>query len=77
MSCLGGFLGLDRDFSDFFGRVETKSRFLDLDRDISIVETNFLKLSRLTFFRCQIESLDRDHVETNRDPQPYIYLDLS
>jgi hypothetical protein len=42
-----------------FRRVETKSRFLNLDRDISIVETNFLKLSRfsrpsrLTFFRCR------------------------
>jgi hypothetical protein len=46
------------------------------DFSISIVETNFLKLSRfsrpsrLTFFGVEIESLDRDHVETNRDPQP-------
>ncbi len=58
-----------------FGRVETKSRFLDLDREILIVETNFLKLSRfsrpsrLTFFRCRDRDLDQDHVETNRDPQ--------
>ena len=54
-----------------FGHVETKSRFLNLDREISIVETNFLKLSRfsrpsrLTFFRCRDRDLDRDHVETN------------
>jgi hypothetical protein len=30
------------------GGVETKLRFLDLDRDISIVETNFLKVSRFS-----------------------------
>ena len=62
-------------YLDLDGDVETKSRFLDRDRDISIVETNFLKLlrfsrpSRLTFFWCRDRDLDRDHVETNRDPQ--------
>ena len=30
------------------GGVETKSRFLNLDRDILIVETNFLKVSRFS-----------------------------
>ena len=64
-------------YLDLDGDVETKSRFLDLDRDISIVETNFLKLSRfsqpsrLILFWRRDRDLDRDHVETNRDPQPY------
>ncbi len=50
------------------GVVKTKSRFLNLDRDFSIVQTSFLKLSRfsqpwiLTFFG----------VETNQDPQAWI-----
>jgi hypothetical protein len=63
-------------YLDLDGDVETKSRFLDLDRDISIVETNFLKLSRfsrpsrLILFWRRDRDLDRDHVETNRDPQP-------
>ncbi len=71
MSCLDRFLGLDRDFSDF-------SDVSRQNRDFSIVETNFLKLSRfsrpsrLTFFWCRDRDLDRDHVETNRDPQAYI-----
>ncbi len=30
------------------GGVETKSRFLNLDRDILIIETNFLKVSRFS-----------------------------
>jgi hypothetical protein len=57
--------------------VETKSRFLNLDRNFSIVETSFLKVSRFSqlsrqaFFGVEIESLDRDHVETNQDPQAY------
>jgi hypothetical protein len=29
------------------------------------------RLSRLTFFWRRDRDLDRDHVETNRDPQPY------
>jgi hypothetical protein len=47
------------------------------------VETNFLKLSRfsrpsrLSFFGVEIESLDRDHVETIRDPQPYLNPKIS
>ncbi len=55
--------------------IETKSR--NLDRDFSIVETNFLNLSRfsrpsrLILFWRRDRDLDRDHVETNRDPQPY------
>ena len=53
--------------------IKTKSRNLDLDRDFSIVETNFLKLSRLILFWRRDRDLDRDHVETNRDPQPYSY----
>jgi hypothetical protein len=58
--------------------VETKSRYLDLDWDFSIVETNFWKPSRfswpsrLIFFGRRDRDLDRDHVETNRDPQPYL-----
>ena len=57
--------------------IETKSRFLNLDRDISIVETNFLKLSRfslplrLILFWRRDRDLDQDHVETNQDPQAY------
>ena len=56
--------------------IETKSRNLDLDRDFSIVETNFWKPSRfsrpsrLILFGRRDRDLDRDHVETNRDPQP-------
>jgi hypothetical protein len=56
--------------------IETKSRYLDLDRDFSIVETNFWKPSRLSItsrlilFWRRDRDLDRDHVETNRDPQP-------
>jgi hypothetical protein len=56
------------------GGVETKSRFLNLDWDFSIIKTSFLKLLRfswplrLTFCQCQ----DWDHVETNQDPQAYI-----
>ncbi len=44
------------------------------------VETYFLKLSKIsrrsrsTFRSVEIESLDRDHVETNRDPQAYKLL---
>ena len=61
--------------------IETKSRNLDLDQDFSIVETNFWKPSRfsrpsrLVFFGRRDRDLDRDHVETNRDPQAY-FLDL-
>ena len=63
-------------YLDLDGDVETKSRFLNLDRDILIVEANFLKLSRfsrlsrLILFWRRDRDLDRDHVETNRDPQP-------
>jgi hypothetical protein len=42
---------ISRSRSRLFGLdivVETKSRYLDLDRDISIVETNFLTLSRFS-----------------------------
>ncbi len=56
-------------------KFQTKSRFLDLDRDISIVETNFLKLlrfsrpSRLTFFRCRDrESRSRPRRDKLRPP---------
>jgi hypothetical protein len=48
--------------------VETKSRILNLDRDISI-ETNFFKVPRQVFWNVEIESLDQDHVKTNWDPQ--------
>ena len=57
--------------------IETKSRNLDLDRDFSILETNFCKPSRfsrpsrLIFFGRRDRDLDRDHVETNQDPQAY------
>jgi hypothetical protein len=59
------------------GGVKTKLRFLDLDRDFSIVETSFLKWSRfansqdLLFASLKIESLNQDHIEANQDPQAY------
>ena len=58
-------------------------RFLGLDRDISIVETNFWKPSRfsrpsrLIFFGRRDRDLDRDQVETNRDPQAYITSEMT
>ena len=44
-------------------------------KNFSTVEMSFFKmsrksqLSRLTFSSVKIETLDQDHVETNRDPQ--------
>ncbi len=59
----------------FIEIVETKSRYLNLDRGISIVETNFLKLSRfsrpsrLTFFWCwDWESQSRPRRDKSRAP---------
>ena len=70
MSCLDRFLGLDRDFSDF-SDVSRQNR----DFSISIVETNFLKLSRffrpsrLTFFRWRDrESRSRPRRDKSRPP---------
>ncbi len=42
--------------------IETKSRNLDLDQDFSIVETNFLKLSRLSIMSRLILFWRRDRV---------------
>ncbi len=55
--------------------IETKSRNLDLDRDFSIVETNFLKLSRFSrpsrlilFWRRDRESRSRPRRDKSRPP---------
>ncbi len=63
--------------------IETKSRFLDLDRDISIVETNFLKLSRFSrpsrltlFWRRDQESRSRPRRDKSRPPRLDIYFKL-
>jgi hypothetical protein len=80
MSLLDRFLGLDRDFSDFSDVSRQNQDFL--------ISIEISRSSRLTFenrrdypsrrdwlfFGVEIESLDRDHVETNRDPQAYIFL---
>ncbi len=54
--------------------IETKSRTLNLDQDFSIVKTNFWKPSRLSITSRLIlfwrRDRDRDHAETNQDPQP-------
>ena len=56
--------------------IETKSRFLDLDREILIVETNFLKLSRFSqlsrltlFWRRDRESQSRPRRDKSRPPR--------
>ncbi len=62
------------------GVVETKSRFLDLDRDFSIVKTSFLKLtrfsrlSRLTLCQCRDrESWSRPRRDKSRPPGLIMY----
>ena len=61
--------------------IETKSRNLDLDRDFSIVETNFWKPSRLSimarlilFWRWDRESRSRPRRDKSRPPSLLNYL---
>ncbi len=60
-----------RQKSRFYSISHVETSFFELSRLVSTVETFFLKLSRLTFKSVEIETLDRDHVETNRDHQGY------
>jgi hypothetical protein len=71
-----------RQKSRFYSISHVETSFFELSRLVSTVETFFLKLSRisrqsrLTFKSVEIETLDRDHVETNRDHQGYKNLKL-
>ena len=66
-----------RQKSRFYSISHVETSFFELSRLVSTVETFFLKLSRisrqsrLTFKSVEIETLNRDHVETNRDHQGY------
>jgi hypothetical protein len=67
---------LDRDLDK--NRDFRASRPIEIEiENVPRVETNFWKpsrfsrRSRLTFFWRRDRDLDRDNVETNRDPQPY------
>ncbi len=68
----------DREKIETFGTGRwhrDRIKILDCDRDFLIIKTSFLKASRFSrpsravFIFVKMETLNRDHVETNRDHQ--------